>query len=119
MIYIAMLIGGLGLAAWNTRQRLGRTRQARSWARGMPKEFAERNVLVLWPLLAVSLLLGAALGAAAGSTAASVAVGLPFAAAMLLWLAYAVLPLPVPWFVQPRWYRELRPPSRRPEARRG
>jgi hypothetical protein len=112
VIHFFMLLAGLVLAAWNTWQRLGRSSAARGWARGMRRQFVERNVLVLYPLLACALLLGAALGVAEGSTGATVAVGLPLAATLLLWLAYAVLPLPVPGFVKPRWYRELAVPGR-------
>jgi hypothetical protein len=100
-----MLVAGLALAAWNTWQRLGRTSASRRWSRGLRSRFVERNVLVLWPLIALALLLGAALGPAEGSTGATVAVGLPLVVTLLLWLAYAVLPLPVPGFVKPRWFR--------------
>ena len=106
MIYLLMLFGSLALAAFNAWQRLGRTPAARRWARGTHRDFAQRNVLVLWPALAVALLGGTLLGAAD-------AAGLPtwpgvvlLAAGLLTWLAYAVLPLPVPTAVQPRWYRE-------------
>lgn len=106
MIYVLMLLGGLALAAFNTWQRLGRTPPARRWARGTHRDFAQRNVLVLWPALAVALLGGALLGAAerldlpAWPGVVLVVVGL------LTWIAFAALPLPVPTLVQPRWYRE-------------
>src|SRR5687768_15347834 len=99
-----MLLAGLALAAWNTWQHLGRSPSSRSWADDRRRDVTERNVLVLWPLISIALLLGAALGLTEGSTAATVAVGLPFGAALLLWLAYAVAPLPVPQAVKPRWY---------------
>lgn len=106
MIFVLMLVGGLALAAVNTWQRLGRSRSARRWTRGMHRDFAHRNVLVLWPLLAVALLLGAGLGAAQRLQAPT----LPFALLLLLtlaaWVAFAALPIPVPSFVQPRWYRQ-------------
>jgi len=117
MVHLLMLVSGLALAAWNTWQHLGRSRSARSWADDRRRDVTERNVLVLWPLIALALLLGAALGLTEDSTAATVAVGLPFAAALLLWLAYAVAPLPVPRAVQPRWYRDLHTSS--PRATRG
>lgn len=106
MIFLLMLAGAVALAAVNTWQRRGQTPRARQWARGTHRDFAQRNVLVLWPALAVALLGGALVGGAerldlpAWPGVVLVGVGL------LTWLAYAVLPLPVPSVVQPRWYRE-------------
>lgn len=106
MIYLLMLLGGLALAAFNTWQRLGRTPAARRWARGTHRDFGQRNVLVLWPALAVALVGGACVGAAEHlGTPAWPGVVL-LAAGLLTWLAYAALPLPVPTSVQPQWYRE-------------
>lgn len=108
MIYIGMLLGGLALLGWNTWQRLGRSRAARSWVDDGKGRFAERNTLVLWPLLGVALLLAAALGPAQDSSGpASVVFGLLFLAVLLLWFGYLMLPLPVPRWAQPAWYREL------------
>ena len=106
MIYLLMLLGSLALAAFNTWQRLGRTPAARRWARGTHRDFAQRNVLVLWPSLAVALLGGALLGAADAADLPTWPGVVLLAAGLLTWLAYAVLPLPVPTAVQPRWYRE-------------
>ncbi len=106
MIYLLMLLGGLALAGFNTWQRLGRTPAARRWARGTHRDFAQRNVLVLWPALAVALVGGALLGAAERLDAPAWPGVVLVVAGLLTWLAYAALPLPVPSLVQPRWYRE-------------
>lgn len=105
MIYLLMLLGSLALAAFNTWQRLGRTPAARRWARGTHRDFAQRNVLVLWPSLALALLGGAVVGAADAADLPTWPGVVLLAAGLLTWLAYAVLPLPVPTTVQPRWYR--------------
>lgn len=102
---LVMLVLGAGLAAWNTWQRLGRSPAARRWARGPQPEAVRRKVLVVWPLAAVALLLGAAVVATEDAGAASVATVLPFLVVLALLLAYLVLPVPVPGFVEPRWYR--------------
>jgi len=106
MIFLLMLLSSAALAAFNTWQRLGRTPAARRWARGTHRDFAQRNVLVLWPSLAVALLGGALLGAADAADLPTWPGVVLLAAGLLTWLAYAVLPLPVPTAVQPRWYRE-------------
>ena len=106
-----MLVGGLALAGYNTWQRLGRSSVARGWARGLRRSFTERSVLVLWPLLAVAMVLAGALGPLRG-TGGEMVVGLLLLATLLLWLAYAVLPLPIPRFAQPRWYRSTRAAGR-------
>lgn len=106
MIHVLMLLAGLALAAVNAWQRLGRSPQARRWARGTHRDFAQRSVLVLWPLLAAALLLGAALGAIRGGAGPAVPVALLLVLTLATWFAFAALPLPVPAFVQPRWYRE-------------
>lgn len=106
MIHVLMLLGGLALAGVNAWQRLGRSRAARRWARGTHRDFAQRNVLVLWPLLAVALLLGAALGAVQRTGGPTLPLALLLVLTLAAWVAFAALPLPVPSFVQPRWYRE-------------
>jgi hypothetical protein len=108
MIYVLMLVGGLALAAWNTRQRLGRTPGARAWSRSAHGSMHERAVLVVHPLIAVVLVLGGLTPLADGSTGATVALAVPVALALALLLAYLVLPLPVPRSVQPRWFRRGR-----------
>ena len=115
MIYALMLVGGLALAAWNLRQRLGRTPSARAWSRSAQGGMHERAVLVVHPLLAVVLVLGALSPLVEDSTAGTVIVAVPVAIALLLLLAYLVLPLPVPRFAQPTWYR--RGGRRSPDAR--
>jgi hypothetical protein len=106
MIYVLMLLGGLALAAVNVWQRRGRTPRARQWARGPYRDFAQRNVLVLWPALVVALLGGASLGAAERLDLPTWPGVVLLAAGLLTWLTYAALPVPVPTAVQPRWYRE-------------
>lgn len=100
-----MLLAGLALAAVNVWQRRGRSPAARRWARGH-RDFGRRNVLVMWPLLSAALLLGSALGAAGRLGVSTVPWGLAILVVLLAWLAFAVLPIPVPSFVEPRWYRE-------------
>jgi hypothetical protein len=107
MIHAFMLLGGLALLGWNTWQRMGRSPAARSWVNDGSGDFAERRTLALWPLLGLALLLAAGLGPARDSTTAAVAIGLPFALVMLLWLAYLMLPIPVPSWALPPWYRQL------------
>lgn len=102
MAHVFMLVAGLGLLAWNAWQRRGGSPAAREWASPRSTAFSRRNVLVLWPLLGVALLLGAALGVAEGG--ASTVVGLLLLAVLALWLAYAVFPLPAPGWTRPRWY---------------
>ena len=106
MIYLLMLLGAVALAAVNVWQRRGQTSRARQWARGPYRDFAQRNVLVLWPALAVALVGGALLGAAERLDLPTWPGVVLLGAGLLTWLAYAVLPLPVPSAVQPRWYRE-------------
>ena len=106
MIHVLMLLAGVALAAFNTWQRLGRSPAARRWARGTHRDFAQRNVLVLWPALALALLGGAGLGAATRLEAPTWPFVLLLVVGLLAWFAFAALPLPGPRVVQPRWYRE-------------
>jgi hypothetical protein len=106
MIYLLMLLGAVALAAVNVWQRRGQTSRARQWARGPYRDFAQRNVLVLWPALAVALVGASLLGATERLDLPSWPGVVLVAGGLVTWLAYAVLPLPVPSFVQPRWYRE-------------
>lgn len=106
MIYLLMLLGAVALAAVNVWQRRGQTSRARQWARGPYRDFAQRNVLVLWPALAIALLGGALIGAAEHLDLPTWPGVLLAAVGLVAWLAYAALPLPVPSLVQPRWYRD-------------
>ena len=103
--HVGLLLLGLALAGWNTWQHLGRTPAARRWAGRDQPWFKARNVLVIRPLIALALLAGAATGPAAASGAATVAVGLLTLAFLVVLLAFLVLPIPIPTFAQPRWYR--------------
>jgi hypothetical protein len=102
VIFVVVLVLGLVLAGVNTWQRLGRTPNARSWARGMTPELSDRKVLVLWPAFAAMAVCGGALGLAAGSGLA-VPFALGFVAAALVFLVYAELAVPIPRVVLPRW----------------
>jgi len=106
MIYVLMLLGALALTAVNVWQRRGRTPRARQWARGPYRDFAQRNVLVLWPALGVALVGGALLGPAEWLELPTWPGVVLLAVGLLTWIAFAVLPLPVPTAVQPGWYRE-------------
>ena len=66
----------------------------------MQGDLKERSVLVVRPLIALVLLLGGADG-----LTDSPAVVVPLGLALLVLLAYLVLPLPIPRAVQPGWYR--------------
>ncbi|MEN8707708.1 MAG: hypothetical protein ABF306_16355 [Nocardioides marinisabuli] len=110
MIYLFMLLSGTAAAGFNTWQRRGRSSAARRWARGTHRDFAQRNVLVLWPLLAAALLLGAALGGLQRAGGPTTPVALLLGLVLVAWVGFAALPLPVPSAVQPRWYRD-RPTS--------
>lgn len=116
MIFLLMLLGGLALASFNTWRRLGRSPAARRWARGTHPDFAQRNVLVLWPAIAVALVGGALTGATERLDLPSWPGVLLRAVGLVTWLAYAVLPLPVPSFVQPQWYRRELATSAEPGA---
>jgi hypothetical protein len=106
--HVASLCLGLALAGWSTWQHLGRTSAARAWADGNQPWFRSRSVLVVRPLVAVVLLVGAATGPAAGSDAATVALGLLALTCLLVLLAFLVFPIPVPTFAQPGWYQRSR-----------
>lgn len=112
MIFLLMLLGALALAAVNVWQRRGQTPRARQWARGPYRDFAQRNVLVLWPAIAAALVGGAFIGAAErleGPPWPGVVLAV---LGLLTWLAFAALPLPIPAFLQPRWYRDEVAPRR-------
>jgi hypothetical protein len=104
-IHALMIAGGLALAAWNTRQRLGRTPQARAWSRSAQGSWHERAVLVVHPLIAVVLVVGGLLPLVDDSATGTVVLAVPVAVALLLLLIYLLLPLRVPGLVQPAWYR--------------
>ena len=105
MVYLLMLIAGLGLAAWNTWQHLGRSPAARSWSRSIKGSWGVRSVLVVRPLIAVVLVLGALAGWVSTDSAVYVVLGLGIGVALILLLAYLVLPIPVPRAAQPAWFR--------------
>ena len=103
MILLVSLLVGLAVGAWNTWQRLGRSPRARAWSRGMRAD-VPRNVLVLWPLFAIACVLGAVVGLAPDDPTVYLSV-LLLAVSLLALVAYFLLPLPIPGFVKPSWYR--------------
>ena len=105
MVYVVMLVLGLGLAAWNAWQRLGRTSDARGWASSTQGAWSHRKVLVLWPAISIALVCGSGFGLAERGAMVAGMLSVGFALAMLVFFAYLFLPLPVPRFVQPSWYR--------------
>lgn len=109
---LLMLLAGLALAAWNLWQRRGRTPAARAWARGVQGDWTRRSVLVVRPLIALVLVLGAVV-AWRDDGPLVVGLGAAIGGCLLLLGAFLVLPIPVPTFLQPGWYRD---PSR---GRRG
>lgn len=111
MILYLVAALGVALGAWNTWQRLGRSSRARAWSRD-PSPGTARNVLVRWPLLALACVASALVGLDAGSAATGAGV-VVMLGALLVALAYVLLPLPVPEAVKPRWYRDLDLPASR------
>jgi hypothetical protein len=116
---VLMLLAGLALAAWNTWQHLGRSPAARSWAEAVQGELKVRSVLVVRPLIAAVLVLGALATMTSSSTSSSVSstdgssasavtavLGVLVLLALVAALAWMVLPLPVPRWAQPRWFRD-------------
>lgn len=104
---VLMLLAGVGLAAWNLWQRRGRTPAARAWARGLQGDWTRRSVLVVRPLIALVLVLGAVVAWREDGVLV-VAVGAAIGVCLLLLGAFLVLPIPVPGFLEPRWCRESR-----------
>lgn len=103
MVYVLMVTAGLALGVWNTWHRLGRTRRARAWSHSLDPD-ARRHVLAVWPLLATACLLGGVVGLAPDGPVVRTAAGL-LLLTLITFMAYLLLPLPVPRFLQPRWYR--------------
>src|SRR6478736_4016643 len=106
MIYALMLVGGLALAAWNTWQHLGRSPAARAWARSIKGSWGVRSVLVVRPLIAIVLVLGAVTGWMSTDNGLYIALGLGIGVSLIVLLAFLVLPLPVPRFAQPSWFQQ-------------
>lgn len=104
---VLMLLAGVGLAAWNLWQRRGRTPAARAWARGLQGDWTRRSVLVVRPLIALVLVLGAVV-AWREDGALVMAVGAAIGVCLLLLGAFLVLPIPVPGFLEPGWCRASR-----------
>lgn len=102
-ILVCTLLVGVAVGAWNTWQRLGRSARARAWFHDA-RPGVRRNVLVLWPLFATACVAAATAGLARHDAVVAVAATV-LGAALLGFLAWAVLPLPVPRFVEPRWCR--------------
>lgn len=113
MILVFATAVGLAVAVWNAWQRLGRTPRARAWSRNLRPDVA-RNVLVLWPLFALACLLSGVVGWAPDGPVLGAAI-LVLLVTLLTFLAYLLLPLPVPGFVKPRWYAD---PQRRARGAR-
>ena len=104
MVLIFALVVGSAIGAWNTWQRFGRSSRARTWSRNSTPN-SSRYVLVLWPLFAIACVLGGIVGLIPASLVRT-ASGLSLMIVLLGFLAYFLLPLPVPRFVQPKWYRQ-------------
>lgn len=107
MIHVLMLLGGCALAAWNTWHFLGRSPRARDWSRSTQDD-KPRQILVAWPLLSLALLCGAVLGVADDLAPLRTAASLLLLASAVLALLYFAFPLPVPRWLRPRWYDDVR-----------
>ncbi|MGH3350803.1 MAG: hypothetical protein ACRDPS_09080 [Nocardioides sp.] len=107
LLGIALLLVGLGLAAWTTWRHLGRTPRSRSWATGPAAGGAgEVYVLIHQPFgAAFAIELGLAMLVPRDSGAFAF-VALLFFPIAVAYVAFMILPTPP--FLKPRWYRELR-----------
>lgn len=103
MAHVLMLLGAAALTALNVWRYRGRSSRARDWA-DSPREAMPRETLVVWPLLALTLLWGALIGLPV--EAVRMVAALAFPCSVVAALAYALFPLPVPGWVRPRWYVE-------------
>lgn len=112
MAALFMFALGLLIAGVNTWQRMGRTRRARAWASAHDTWETQRGVLVMWPLVAIALIAGGFTVLLSGSVGATAVPVVVFLLSMVLWFGYLLLPLRVPTFVKPRWYRLQQPPGR-------
>lgn len=103
---VLMLVAGLALAAWTTYQHLGRTRGAREWSRGGPGTMTEKSTLVVHPLLAAICVLGGIGNDVVEPAGLGALLWGAVAACLLVLGVFILLPISVPDFVKPRWYRE-------------
>lgn len=103
MPHLLMLFGAGALGTWSLWHYRGQTSRARDWARS-PREAMPREILVVWPLLALSLLLGALIGLPFGAVRMVASLG--FLCSIFAALAYMLFPLPVPRWLIPGWYTE-------------
>ena len=106
--HLLVLLAGVALAAWNTWQHLGRSEAARSWADSVQGGLKVRSVLVIRPMLVIVLVAAALVGPTSDADGTRLWVSGPMVLALLVAVGYMVLPLPVPAWAQPRWFRERR-----------
>lgn len=102
MALLLVTLVGLGMAVVNGWHRLGRSRRARAWSHS-PDPDTPRHILVMYPLFALACVLAGVVGLTPDSPVRALAAAL-FLLCLLTALAYFFLPIPVPRFVQPRWY---------------
>lgn len=100
-----MLAGGVVLGVWNGWQHRGRSRSARAWTHDWMGSFKVRSVLVLRPLAVLALLSGGLLPASTVSPVAQAICSMLFLLSLLGIVVY-LLPLPIPRFAIPGWFRE-------------
>ena len=105
--HLLALLVALVLVVWNTWQHLGRSPAARAWGDAVQGELKVRSVLVIRPMLAV-VLVGVALLGPTSDTGAGRWIALPVTVALVVALAYMVLPAPIPRWAQPSWFRYQR-----------
>lgn len=115
--HILCLVGAVALGAWTVRLRRGQSAAARAWAREPRGSMDQLAPLVVLPMVTVALLAAAASGLTPDGSTAERLVMLLLLAALVVGIAYAMLPIPVPRFTTPRWYRDQRPPRARQGTR--
>lgn len=101
----AALVGGVVLAVWSIWQHRGRSAAARAWTHDWMGSFKVKSVLVLRPLLVVVLILGGLMPLASHWMPVQAVFSLLILVSLAGIVAY-FLPLPVPSFAMPKWYRE-------------
>ncbi|NYD40531.1 hypothetical protein [Nocardioides panaciterrulae] len=119
LTHVLVLLAGVVLAVWNTWQHLGRSRAARAWSDDIQGELKVRSVLVIRPMLAVVLIAAALVGPTAGADGTKLWISFPLVIALLVAFGYMVLPLPIPRWAKPRWFRSQQRHVSGRAARRG
>lgn len=114
VLTIVLAVMGVALLALATWLRLGRTSGARSW---VGERQTERMVLVTVPLVGVAAVALAVMTATEPGGLQTVAVGV-LALAVVAFLLFNPVGLPLPGWSLPRWYRSRAARQERRQRRR-